>query len=205
MANFFSYGSKSAPQLGRYSIATAATGTAIDVGEVKTHLKISASTEDTYLTNLISVATEMVQNYTGQILMSTTYDLKLPYFINRIDIQRVPVTDVSLFTYYNSSNGLTTITASDYSVTYSLNDTDSPLPTTIIPAENFTYPDTYPRMDAVTIRFVAGYSSADDVPMAIKQAMLLIIGQLYLNRTDMVYKMPVLSEYLLNPYRLGGV
>lgn len=205
MANFFSYGSKSAPQLGRYSIATAATGTAIDVGEVKTHLKISTSTEDTYLTNLISVATEMVQNYTCQILMSTTMELHLPYFVNRMDIQRVPVTSISSVGYYDSDNSLAYLSASDYEKYIVSNDFQSPVASTILPADGFTYPDTYPRMDAVKIRFVAGYSSADDVPMAIKQAMLLIIGQLYLNRTDMVYKMPVLSEYLLNPYRLGGV
>ena len=180
------------PILGRYKVSTAATETAVTLAEVKTHLKITASSEDTYLTNLISVATEMVQNYTGQILIDSTIDLYIPYFLNRIDINRTPVTRITHVKYYDSTNTQQTVNSSNYS-------------DTILPAKNFTYPDTYPRMDAVQIRFEAGYKDNDSVPMAIKQAMFLIIGQLYLNRTDMVYKMPVLSEYLLNPFRIATV
>ena len=193
------------PILGRYKVTTAATETAVTLPEVKSHLKITATTEDTYLTNLISVATEMVQNYTGQILISSTIDLYIPYFLNRIDINRFPVTRITHVKYYNSSNNLITITSTDLSYSVSVEDSldQSPIPASIIPAKNFTYPDTYPRMDAVQIRFDAGYEDNDSVPMAIKQAMLLIIGQLFLNRSDMVYKMPVLSEYLLNPYRIA--
>ena len=193
------------PILGRYKVTAAATETAVTLPEVKSHLKITATTEDTYLTNLISVATEMVQNYTGQILISSTIDLYIPYFLNRIDINRFPVTRITHVKYYNSSNNLITITSTDLSYSVSVEDSldQSPIPASIIPAKNFTYPDTYPRMDAVQIRFDAGYEDNDSVPMAIKQAMLLIIGQLFLNRSDMVYKMPVLSEYLLNPYRIA--
>lgn len=195
------------PILGRYKVSTAATETAVTLAEVKSHLKITATSEDTYLTNLISVATEMVQNYTGQILITSTIDLYIPYFLNRMDINRVPVTRITHVKYYDTSNSLITITSTDLSYSVSVEDSldQSPIPASIIPAKNFTYPDTYPRMDAVQIRFDAGYEDNDSVPMAIKQAMLLIIGQLYLNRTDMVYKMPVLSEYLLNPYRIASV
>lgn len=193
------------PILGRYKVSTAATETAVTLTEVKSHLKITATSEDTYLTNLISVATEMVQNYTGQILINSTIDLHIPYFLNRMDINRVPVNRITHVKYYDSSNSLITITSTDLSYSVSVEDSldQSPIPASIIPAKNFTYPDTYPRMDAVQIRFDAGYEDNDSVPMAIKQAMFLIIGQLYLNRTDMVYKMPVLSEYLLNPYRIA--
>jgi uncharacterized phiE125 gp8 family phage protein len=195
------------PILGRYIVTTAATSTAVTLTEVKSHLKITASSEDTYLTNLISVATEMVQNYTGQILIDSTIDLYIPYFLNRIDINRTPVTRITHVKYYDSSNSQQTVNSSNYIDTISKSDSldQSPISAFILPAKNFTYPDTYPRMDAVEIRFEAGYENNDSVPMAIKQAMFLIIGQLYLNRTDMVYKMPVLSEYLLNPFRIATV
>lgn len=192
------------PQLGIYKNTVAPTDTAISLAEVKSHLKISASTEDTYLTNLISVATEMVQNYTGQVLMPTTQSLKLPYFINRMDIQRVPVKTV-VITYYDSDNSSSVLASTDYEALLTLSSTDSPVSSTIIAASGVSFPDTYPRMDAVTITFTSGYADADDVPMAIKQAMLLIIGQLFLNRADMVYKLPVLSGYLLNPYKIAVI
>ncbi len=197
--------SQTSPQLGRYIMTTAPTGTAVDLTEVKSHLKITSSSEDAYLTNLINVATEMVQNYTSQLIMTQTVDLHLPYFMNRMDINRSPVTNITHVKYYSSDNSSITLGNPYYKSNLGANDSasQSPIVTSIIPAKNYTYPDTYPRMDAVQIRFEAGATLADDVPDVIKQAILIIIGTLYLNRTDMVYKMPTLSEYLLNPYRLN--
>ncbi len=196
-------------QLGRYLLSTAATATAVSVAEVREHLRITAidSGETTYLTNLINVATEMVQNYTGQILLDCKYDLHLPYFINRIDINRGVVSSIDHVKYYDSSNSLQTITASNYSFDGGHNDIGDQSPTGgfILPADNYNYPDTYPRMDAVRIKFNAGYDNASLVPMAIKQAMLLIIGEFYTNRVNRVHTMPTLAEYLLNPYKLATI
>jgi len=195
------------PILGRYIVTTAATSTAVSLDEVKAHLKIASASDNTYLTNLISVATEMVQNYTGQILITSTIDLTLPYFLNRMDINRTPVSSITHVKYYDSDNSIQTLSDANYTETVSKDDSSdqSPVGASILPSDSFTYPSTYPRMDAVEIRFEAGYEDSDAVPMAIKQAMFLIIGQLYLNRTDMVYRMPTLSEYLLNPYKLGYI
>lgn len=197
--------SQTSPQLGRYIMTTAPTGTAVEVTDVKSHLKITSASDDAYLTNLIDVATEMVQNYTSQLIMTQTVDLHLPYFLNRININRTPVSGITHVKYYDSSNTLQTVSSSNYIKNLGKDDSSdqSPLVATILPADNYTYPDTYPRMDAVQIRFEAGAASASDVPETIKQAILIIIGTLYLNRTDMVYKMPTLSEYLLNPYRIN--
>ena len=195
------------PILGRYIVTTAATSTAVSLDEVKAHLKIASASDNTYLTNLISVATEMVQNYTGQILITSTIDLTLPYFLNRMDINRTPVSSITHVKYYDSDNSIQTLSDANYTETVSKDDSSdqSPVGASILPSDSFTYPSTYPRMDAVQISFEAGYEDSDAVPMAIKQAMFLIIGQLYLNRTDMVYRMPTLSEYLLNPYKLGYI
>jgi len=195
------------PILGRYIVTTAAASTAVSLDEVKAHLKIASASDNTYLTNLISVATEMVQNYTGQILITSTIDLTLPYFLNRMDINRTPVSNITHVKYYDSDNTIQTLSSGNYTETVSKDDSSdqSPVGASILPSDSFTYPSTYPRMDAVEIRFEAGYENSDSVPMAIKQAMFLIIGQLYLNRTDMVYRMPTLSEYLLNPYKLSYI
>jgi len=199
--------SQTSPQLGRYMTLTNASEKTIELSDVKTHLKINSSitSEDGYLTNLINVATEMVQNYTSLILMQQTIELHLPYFMNKIDINRSPVDTITHVKYYDSANTLQTISSSNYIANFGTNDSlnQSPIITSILPKDNFTYPQTYPRMDAVQIKFVAGIDSNADVPQTIKQAILIIIGSLYLNRTDMVYKMPTLSEYLLNPYRLN--
>lgn len=194
-------------QLGRYLQDGNPDDSALSVAEVREHLRITAidSGETTYLTNLINVATEMVQNYTGLILMSTEYILQLPYFINRININRGMVTEVNHVKYYDSSNNLQTLSASNYLVSDNFDDVldQSIIPAFILPADNFTYPDTYPRMDAVKITFTAGWDGS--IPYAIKQAMFLIIGELYTNRVNRVHTMPTLAEYLLNPYKLATI
>ena len=57
-------------------------------------------------------------------------------------------------------------------------------------------------VNAVVVRYVVGYSSASDVPAAIKQAMLLLIGEMYEKRIDSVKRLPTAAEYLMNPYRV---
>ncbi len=73
-------------------------------------------------------------------------------------------------------------------------------------AWNRCWPITRASINAVIIRFVAGYGdSAEDVPQAIRHGILIEIANLYENREDIVLGqavelMPV-SERLLWPYR----
>ena len=63
-------------------------------------------------------------------------------------------------------------------------------------------------MNGVVVRFVCGYGSlGTDVPMAIRQAMLLIIGHLYEHReasSSGVHLLPMGVEALLATYRVMG-
>ena len=194
-------------QLGRYFQDGNAEAVALTVAEVREHLRITAvdSGETTYLTNLINVATEMVQNYTGIILIKTQFVLQLPYFLNRIDINRGMVNNVINIKYHDSSNNLQTLSSSNYLVSDNYDDMldQSVTPAYILPIDNYNYPNTYPRMDAVKITFNAGWDAS--IPYAIKQAMFLIIGELYTNRVNRVHTMPTLAEYLLNPYKLATI
>ena len=59
------------------------------------------------------------------------------------------------------------------------------------------------RADAIEIKFDCGYgSSSSDVPDAIKQAILLIVGKMYELREDSVSRLPKASEYILDSYRV---
>ena len=64
-------------------------------------------------------------------------------------------------------------------------------------------PELYNRSDAIEIQFTCGYgASSSDVPDAIKQAILLIVGKMYELREDSVSRLPRASEYILDPYRI---
>jgi uncharacterized phiE125 gp8 family phage protein len=74
------------------------------------------------------------------------------------------------------------------------------------------WPGTKNKANAVKITFVAGHTDNDSpnnypLPLPIKQAMLLQIGQLYEYReavsTEQSYEMPMGSTALLTPYRIS--
>jgi uncharacterized phiE125 gp8 family phage protein len=79
-------------------------------------------------------------------------------------------------------------------------------PALIVQAYGKTFPSTRDKLNAVLIRYVAGYASSNAIPSPIKSAMLLLIGHLYENREDLttvkMEEMPLGSKALLNPYRL---
>ena len=62
--------------------------------------------------------------------------------------------------------------------------------------------DTKDTVNAVIVRYVCGYSSSSDVPAPIRQAMLLMIAEMYEKRQDSVKRLPTAAEYLMNPYRV---
>jgi uncharacterized phiE125 gp8 family phage protein len=120
-------------------------------------------------------------------------------------LPKAPVTSVTSVTYLDTSGVSQTWSSSLY-----LTD----LPTgphaaraRITPAYAQYYPSTYDVPNAVTVRFVAGYTNADAVPMAIKAAMLFLIGHWYMNRSAVAIgsnniptAIPMTVEALLWPF-----
>jgi hypothetical protein len=85
-------------------------------------------------------------------------------------------------------------------------------PPRILPAPGTSWPATQAQMSAVRVRYAAGYSLPGDspnlypLPLAIKQAMLLVLGHLYETREDSsevaLVAVPLGAQALLRPYRL---
>ena len=155
----------------------------ITLAEAKTHLRISTSADspqpaetladDAYIEDLIIEAREYVENVTGRALITQTFELKLDAFQTCIKIPRPPLQSVSSVQYQDASDATQTLAASNYTV-----DADSE-PGRLVESNTGTYPSTYPDLDAVTITFVAGYGTADDVPEIFKRAIKLYIEKMY--------------------------
>ena len=58
-------------------------------------------------------------------------------------------------------------------------------------------------MNAISLVYQVGWADASQVPEAIKHALYLIIGRLYNEREDSVFRLPTASQNLLNSYRLN--
>ena len=187
---------------GKLVLKTAPTSTVISLSEAKAFLRIDSDYDDdnTYITSLINVATQVVEEFTRRRLMTQTYNIFYDEFPPYIDLQVGDVASVTHIKYYDADNTLQTLAASNYDVDTKVR------PGRIYQSETGDFPNTYERPNAVEVEFVVG-SSASDVEDAIKQAMYIVIGRYYENRQDVVTgtiasELPLMVDHLLTPYRL---
>lgn len=162
-------------------LVTAATSEPVSLDAAKDHCRITGGEEDALLVSLIGAARDYCQRTDSgrRQYISTTYDWKMDRFGGyRIVLPRAPLQSVTSITYYDSVNTSTVLSSSLYHVA-----TPDDGKGWMQPISGESWPSTYERPDAVTIRFVAGYgSSAGNVPETLRQAMLLLIGHWHENR-----------------------
>ena len=186
----------------RARVTAPASVTPISVDEVKLHLRISSSTEDAYLLDLINVATDLLQEYchrkfiqqeiTGWLdaenLMSNWWEGSIVAAINAIASLRtielpwtpaISVTSVSMFTL----DDLEIVVDSD---TYRVDAVDQAMPARITLKESAVWPGgSYRNQNSMKVVWLSGYGpSASDIPAGLKMALKHMVAYLYNNRGD---------------------
>lgn len=176
--------------------------TPVSLAEAKGHLRVEHDKEDTLIGGLIAAVTAELdgrQSFLRRALITQTWDYGLPWFpvTRRIVLPFPPLQSVTSVKYFDASNAEQTFAADNYE-------------TVITEEQGFislkqgaSWPSTYERETALTIRFVCGYGAASAVPKNIRAAMLLRIGELYANRGDeeTAGDMSPTVRRLLNPSR----
>lgn len=155
----------------------------LTVTEVKSHLKIDVSTEDTLLAGYLAAARLQCELEARRAFVTQTLQLKLEGWpwAEEIYLPRPPLQSVTSVVYVDNENGSHTMSASDYIV-----DSASE-PGRIILAFGAGWPGASLQPGpAITITYVAGYGDADDVPQTYKQAILLLTGHFYENREEII-------------------
>jgi len=187
---------------GKLVLKTGPATTAISLAEAKAFLRVDSDYDDdnSYITSLIGVATNVVEQFTRRRLITQTYNIYYDEFPPYMDLQVGNVASVTHVKYYDTNNTLQTLDTSEYDVDIRVK------PGRIYQAEDGNFPDTYERANSVEVEFVVG-SAASDVEDAIKQAMYIVIGRYYENRQDVVMgtqvnELPLMVDHLLTPYRL---
>lgn len=199
------------------SLVTAPVVEPITRTEAKLHLRGPDSADDDLVSALIVAAREHVENITRRRLVQQTWDYTLAEFpIGDILLPNQPVSSVTSVNYVTTA-GTTASFSSGASPDVPSYDvvTDGPR-TRVFPKYNVSWPITRLHGNAVTVRFVTGYDPnnaspldyAANVPSDIKQAMYLIIGDLYENREGKVVGTiqstnPTVTA-MLSPYILRG-
>lgn len=181
--------------------------------EAKDHLRIDYSDMDDLITLYIEAATSHVQgqhSFTGRALVTQTWELVIDHFpVHEIKIPLPPLQSIESIKY-DGSDGLETTLATDQ---YYVDDVSEP--GWVVPIVGGWPTAVLDAINAVRIRFVAGYDATADsppdlagnVPRAIKQAMLLYIGNFHEHREENIVglttmKLPFAAENLLRPFRV---
>lgn len=162
------------------------------------------TTGDQLLNVLIKSARQYAEQLLGRYLITQTVDLYLDEFPTQA-INMRPLQSVTEITYVDTAGDTQTLSAADYIV----DSTGSPA--RITPAYGVSWPSARDQVNAVKVRFVAGYGSASTVPQCVRNWMLMRIKQLY-DQRDMINVGNVVTEFpysyvdgLLDSERVWGL
>lgn len=190
----------------RLSLVTPPASEPVTLAEAKSQLRLTSSftVDDTYITGLITEAREYCEARSHVCFLNQTWDIFLDawtpfapsnataYFqgYNQtgttiytesgrqhcIVLPHGPIASVSYVKYYDSSGTQQTWDTDLYLVS-------TGNPGRVAPIQNQFFPVIASQIDAVNIRYVAGYgSSASSVPARAKSAIRLVVAHLYEHR-----------------------
>jgi uncharacterized phiE125 gp8 family phage protein len=183
----------------------------ITLVEARAHLRITADgsppthADDDYVTALIQAARQHLDGKDGWLnraLITQTWELVLDEFPDQeIRIPLPPLQSITSIKYDDADGVEQTVDPANYVV-----DTKAQ-PGWVVPVSTYSWPSTMDTINAVRVRFAAGYGAAGtNVPMPIRQAMLLLVGAWYQSRESVVIgtivnELPMAVDALLAPYR----
>ncbi len=150
----------------------------VTLAEIKDHLRISGTAEDSLLTLYAQMAREAVENECWRALMAQTWVLYLTSWPTDgiIDLPRPPLQSVTHIKY-SSAGAVHTWPESNYLVYTGIE------PGRVVLAPDAAWPsDALDSGYPIAVTFVAGYADASAVPGMAKAAILLQIGEIYANR-----------------------
>ena len=159
------------------TLVTAAATDPVALSEAKLHMRIATTVtdDDDSITKLIAGATKYAQDFMRRQFVTATYDLFLDKFSTEILIPLPPTQSITTVKYTDDAGVQQTLASSVYQL-----DTNTK-PARLREAFNQTWPTTRQEMNAVEIRFLAGYGVATTVPESIKTAIKMLVAHWYEN------------------------
>jgi uncharacterized phiE125 gp8 family phage protein len=187
------------------TLHTAPTAEPVSLDEAKKQVELptAVAAHDELLNALITASRQYVERYLNRQLVTATWNLFLDRFpcgLDPILIPYAPLQSITSITYLDSTGATQTWLSSEYRVSTSRE------PGRVMPEYGYCYPVARCTSDAVTVRFVAGYGEPSAVPVAIKQAMLLLVSHWFENRGavgSVGNEIAFSLNALLESYRVG--
>lgn len=164
-------------EISRAVLVTPPAAEPVTLAQAKKQLELASSdtAHDAHLALLIQAAREQWEADTDSCCLTQTWKVYAEEFDDdEIYLPKRPIQSVTHVKYYDASNVQQTLSTS----VYSLDDAARAVRLDSLQV----WPAVYDRFDAITITFVAGYTSAAALPAIHKQAILLLVGKYFENR-----------------------
>lgn len=181
----------------RLKLVTAPATEPVTLTQVKAQLKITGSSEDTRLNELIAAAREMLEVYTHRAFITQTWEQYHDTWPNGAGFRLAKGAAISLtsITYIDSADASDTVGAITDLATW-----EDPYPRiTLKEGQNWPTVTLRPH-DGVIVKWVAGYGAASAVPGPLKQAIIMAVVQMYDGCPPEVASMPNAVRWLADPY-----
>lgn len=210
------------------TVTSAPAAEPVTLGQAKDHLRVDHASDDTLISDLIAVARQRGEDYTGRAFVTQTLRLSLDawpgeqeehlwegtrlgpdltFAAREILLPRPPLQSVSSVVTFDDDDVSSTFDSDNYFV-----DTDGE-PGRVVLRRGQSWPTALRVGNAIQITYVAGYSDAggsptvdglrENVPAAIKRAVLADVAHLYENRGDMDEPNPsAIARAIYQPYRV---
>lgn len=180
----------------------------VNADDARAQLRLDDEDDDLLIDAMIRAATEHLDGWTGilgRALMPQTWRQDYACFEDRLSLPLFPLISVTSVKYYDANAVQQTFSPASYEVL-----TDA-LGSYVARLRNASWPSSIDtnRQVPVSVTYQAGYADAANVPMPIKQAILLMVGNFYENREavnvgNMVTEIPLGAQHLIAPYRRIG-
>lgn len=160
-------------------LVTPPTADVVSIEEVRAHLRVDHSDDDAMIATLIKAAISHFDGYSGVLgraLVTQTWRQDLAGFYRtdgKIRLSVGPVQDISSVKYYDGTNIQQTLADTVWG---SFSDALGPY-VALKPGES--WPSVYSRPDAVSVTYLAGYGDPEQVPEAIRLAIIFHVKQSY--------------------------
>jgi len=175
----------------------------VSLSDAKTQLRVDHSEEDIYISGLVATATAAVEEMTGRALITQTWSLAMNGASGRVYLPKTPAQSISSITYYDRDEVSQTATAANFHLFSDI------YRAWIEPKNGYDWPDVFDRQDSLTISYVAGYGSANAVPMELKHAILMLLSHWYEERRavseQLLREVPFSVQSLVGLHRRGWI
>ena len=158
----------------------------VSLVEAKAYLRVDNTDEDTLIGTLITAARQWVESYLDRALILRQLVLRLDTFPVEIELPQPPLSSAGTTTAISLTYTLETgTTATLSSSEYRIDRTSTPG----VLRQNYSgsWPGHLNDYNSIAVTYWAGYGSDEgDIPPAIKNAILLMGGHLFENRSAVV-------------------